>query len=106
VVACTDADTTPKPPWRLRKEAYLHHLGNASPGALRVSVADKLHNARAILADHRAIGDAVFTRFNAGKTETLWYYGALVEAFRASGVGPLGEELERVVAELRRVAGA
>src|SRR5665811_918492 len=26
VEACTDADTHPKPPWRVRKEAYVAHL--------------------------------------------------------------------------------
>ena len=47
VDACSDADTQPKPPWRERKEAYLLHLSHeVRPGVLRVSAADKLHNAR------------------------------------------------------------
>jgi len=104
VAECTDADTDPKPPWRPRKEAYLEHLKVASPEALRVSAADKLHNARAILADVRQIGNPVFARFNAPKEDILWFYGALMDAFKARRVGPLAEELERVVLELRRLA--
>ena len=43
---------------------------------LRVSLADKLHNARAILFDLRA-GHDVFARFNARRDDQLWYYDAL-----------------------------
>ena len=53
VDGCTDAYTEPKPPWKARKEQYLHHLEDASESILLVSNADKLHNARAILTDYR-----------------------------------------------------
>lgn len=105
VEGCTDALETPKPPWRGRKERYLAHLREAPPSVLRVSAADKLDNARAILRDHRAIGPAVFSRFNVGKAETLWYYRRLVEEFQAASPGPLVDELARVVADLCREAG-
>jgi hypothetical protein len=39
-----------------------------------------------------------------GKEDILWYYGALIEAFKARGVGPLAEELERVLLELSELA--
>lgn len=107
VAGCTDAETTPKPPWRARKEAYVRHLEDASPSVRLVSAADKLYNARAILADYRAIGDELWSRFSGGKVGVLWYYRALVEAFRKSGTAPLVEELDLVVSELeRRVAVA
>src|SRR6267154_1183275 len=46
-----------KPPWRIRKEHYLAHIRCASPGARRVSVADKLYNARELVADLRREGE-------------------------------------------------
>jgi len=102
---CSDTDVIPKPPWRERKEKYLAHLAQASPSARLISQADKLHNARTILVDHRVAGEAVWDRFNGGKDGTLWYYRALVEAFRtASGSTPLVDELERVVWELEQTA--
>ena len=70
-----------KSPWRLRKEGYLRHLREASPSVLRVSLADKLHNARSILVDRRADGEAVWARFNAGRAEQAWYYGELLGIF-------------------------
>jgi (p)ppGpp synthase/HD superfamily hydrolase len=104
VKGCTDATTLPKPPWRARKEAYIAHLREAPAPERLVAAADKLHNARAILADYCALGEAVWARFNGGKAGTLWYYRALVETFRAAGPTPLVEELERVVSEIERLA--
>ena len=106
VDGCTDAETVPKPPWRQRKEAYVARVGGASPAVRLVSAADKLHNARSILADYRRLGDALWDRFNGGRDGTLWYYRALVNAFRAAGSTPLIEELERTVDEVERLAGA
>lgn len=106
VDGCTDAKSWPKPPWRERKEAYLAHLQEASASERLVSVADKLHNARTIVADYRALGESVWDRFNGGREGTLWYYRALLEAFQTSGAAPLLEEFERVVVELERLANA
>jgi (p)ppGpp synthase/HD superfamily hydrolase len=103
VDGCTDAEVIPKPPWRMRKEAYIAHLAHASPSVRLVSAADKLHNARAILTDYRILGNALWRRFHGGKEGTLWYYRALVNAFRATGTTPLIEELDRVVSEIERL---
>ena len=71
-----------KAPWRERKESYIAAVASKSPDALRVSVADKLHNARALLTDYRTVGDDLWARFKAGESDSIvWYYRALVEAF-------------------------
>ena len=49
VMGCSDSTETPKPPWRERKETYLHDLDEASPSVLLVSACDKLHNVRSLL---------------------------------------------------------
>jgi len=100
VEACSDTDVSPKPPWRERKEAYVAHLLQPLPtGAVRVSLADKLHNARAILFDLRA-GEDVFARFSAGRDQQVWYYDALADAFTKVTDSPMIDELRRVVDEL------
>ena len=104
VEACSDAFVTPKPPWRERKETYLEHLRHASPEARRVSLADKLHNARSLLLDYRREGEATWGRFNGGKAGTLWYYRSVAEIFRATGDDPHTQELQRVVEELERLS--
>ncbi len=106
VAGCSDTDQTPKPPWRKRKEDYIAHVQHASKSIQLVSLADKIHNARSILADYRVQGEKVWTRFHGGKSGTLWYYRALVEAFRSHGYPPLVAELDRVVSELERLTNS
>jgi (p)ppGpp synthase/HD superfamily hydrolase len=102
---CSDADTDPKPPWRERKERYLARLSEASPHAKLISLADKVHNARAILNDFLQIGDEIWKRFNEPMDGQLWYYRSLADTFTREHSGPLARELERVVSELERRAG-
>jgi GTP pyrophosphokinase len=105
VEACTDTYEDPKPAWQKRKEDYIDHLETLDRDALMVSVADKLHNARAILADHRTVGESVWSRFTGGRAGTLWYYRALVEAYRRRGHSPLVAAFDATVSELERAAG-
>lgn len=104
VDGCTDAEVIPKPPWRARKEAYIAHIRSASPSVRLVSAADKLHNARSVLADYLVLGDALWQRFNGGKEGTLWYYRAVTNALKDASINPVVEELERVVSEIERLA--
>lgn len=104
VEGCTDAEIVPKPPWRGRKEAYLAHLATASPSVRLVSCCDKLHNARAIVSDLRAIGDALFDRFKPGKAGVLWYYESLAREFEQRGPAPLAAELRRTVEDMKALA--
>ncbi len=107
VAACSDTDETPKPPWRERKEAYLHHLETIEASALRVSLADKLHNARAILFDLRAHGEALWQRFSTKSgDDQLWYYGELARAYEARSGGPMAAELGRTVDEIADLRAA
>ena len=96
---CTDSVTTPKPPWRDRKEAYIASLATKDPDSLLVSLADKTDNARAIMGDYREFGDEVWERFSGKKEGTRWYYRALSDAFQAYYPGPLASELARTVQE-------
>ena len=102
VAGCTDTYKNPKPPWRARKEAYFEHLAGAPPSVRLVSAADKLHNARSVLSDYRAVGEDLWGRFNGGREGTLWYYRAVADVL--AGDGPVADELGRVVAALERAA--
>jgi (p)ppGpp synthase/HD superfamily hydrolase len=110
VQECSDsesADPSKKLPWHLRKQTYLEHLRSASPDTLLVSVADKLHNARAVLTDYRRIGDEVWQRFNkqASKADQLGYYRRLVTIFRQRPTpAAMVDELDRVVSELEHLS--
>jgi GTP pyrophosphokinase len=104
VDGCTDTHISPKPPWRPRKEAYVAELASHDASVRRVSLADKLYNARAILLDYRSLGDDLWERFDPA-SDQLWYYRALVSAFRETTQSPLVDELDRVVTELEHAIG-
>jgi (p)ppGpp synthase/HD superfamily hydrolase len=81
---CSDADVAKgeqKPEWRDRKEKYLVHLESASPDALLVSLADKVHNARTLAEDVDREGDRAFARFNGKVDGTRWNYRRLADVY-------------------------
>jgi (p)ppGpp synthase/HD superfamily hydrolase len=91
--------------WKARKLAYMQHL-RAMPAdspSLLVSACDKLHNARAILADLRLLGDALFTRFTGRRDGTLWYYDELAGIFADKGAAP-AHSLNRAVVAMQAEA--
>jgi (p)ppGpp synthase/HD superfamily hydrolase len=112
VAFCTDHFEVVAPPTEIRKDRYVAHLREATDLAgLRISLADKLHNARSILRDLRVHGDAVWDRFNTGAAFQVHYYLGLVEAFRSRAeigfISPMLDELDEVVAaiEVRAARG-
>lgn len=105
VDGCTDADTYPKPPWRERKEIYLHHLAKADADTRLVSAADKLNNVRSILSDYRQVGESVWERFKGGREGTLWYYRSLRDEFLRHAPNRLTRDLQLAVGELELLTG-
>ena len=100
VEGCSDSFESPKPPWKERKVNYLRHLREADIDVMRVSLADKLHNARSILRDLQQHGDVIWERFKGGKDGTLWYYRSLVDVFHENNFSPMVGELQRVFNEI------
>ena len=90
--------------WYDRKRGYVDGVAAKDPAALRVSLADKLHNARSILLDYRTHGDALWGRFGQGQgIATRIYYRELAAAFERErerlgpAAAPYVEELRRTV---------
>jgi len=100
VEGCSDRAEDPDAPrdassWDERKTRYLEHLADPSvaESVLRISVADKLHNARTILSGLRENGAALWDRFNAGEARQLWYYRSLVDVLTRRYPRPITREL-------------
>lgn len=105
VEGCSDTLETPKPPWLPRKTAYIEHLPQVSAYTRLVSAADKLANVRTIVADFKAIDEAVFERFVGRKEGTLWYYRTLADVFLRLGPAFVAQRLDETVRELQQLAG-
>lgn len=108
VAGCSDAMPAAgedKAPWEERKAAYLDELRDADPSVLRVSLADKLHNGRSLLADLRAQGPSAWHRFSTPPDRQAWLYAELLAQFEercpASRHLP---ELREVVAQITESA--
>jgi (p)ppGpp synthase/HD superfamily hydrolase len=100
---CSDTFETPKPPWRERKENYVNHLPEASDSALLVSLADKLHNGRAILRDYREVGGQLWQRFSVQDPQLhLWYYRSLLEVYAQRVDNWMVDELREVIDKLEQ----
>jgi (p)ppGpp synthase/HD superfamily hydrolase len=112
VRANSDTIVEPKPPWLARKQAYVASVAAKQPDELRVSLADKLHNTRAILRDFRTHGNVVWERFSTGQGGVRWYYRAMHEALseRRDDLGvaalPVLDDLGWTVDEIDRLATA
>ena len=108
VVACSDTQKFPKPPWRERKEKYLKHLREmiaepeVNPATL-VALADKVHNAETTsdTVSHKGkTAEEIYDdpNFNARVGEQKWWYESLVTEFHKSRVAPdLVDRLDRAV---------
>lgn len=89
-------------PWRTRKEHTLQHLAipNTPEDMLLVACADKLSNARSLYRDYIQVGDALWSRFNAGYADQKWYYEGLVKNLARLGKYRMYRELQYMVGRL------
>ena len=108
VAALSDTFEKEKPEWRARKEQYFEHLRglpdtDLTRKILRVSLADKLHNARSIAIDRITVGEEVWDRFNGKKAGSLWYYEELAGIYaQRLPRSPLVREYRMAVDRLSR----
>jgi (p)ppGpp synthase/HD superfamily hydrolase len=105
VDGCTECDTYPKPPWEERKKRYLENLRHASSSVRLVSLADKLHNARSLLAGYQKHGNSVWSQFKGNREGTLWFYQELLQVYRETNSGFMTQEFARIIQELCREEG-
>lgn len=94
-------DPDQKAPWEERKRAYVDRLEREPLDVQLISAADKLYNARTILADYRDMGDRVFDRFKRPAEDQLRYFRELLRVLRKRTSNRVVDEFERVVDELK-----
>ncbi len=84
----SDSFARPKPEWETRKRHHLERIPAADREAQLIMLADKVHNARSILADHARVGSEVWDRFSVPRERTMWYYETLLKVFER-GLSPV-----------------
>lgn len=94
-----------KQPWADRKLPYIQHLANGDEAERNyhlVTGSDKLHNLLSILRDYRDIEAELWSRFNSGRDNCLWYYRSLIQALMKAQLAPqaLLDAIQQAYAEL------
>jgi (p)ppGpp synthase/HD superfamily hydrolase len=105
VEAVTDTTEFPKPPWRERKERFIHHIRTQPADVKLVCTADKLHNAQTLVRDLLRVGPETMDRFRGGREGTVWYYTAVSEALGHGFQHWIHGELDDTVRRIHAIVG-
>ena len=92
-------------PWRERKESTTRHLRDCSDEEAICTLADKLSNARSIVADYARVGDILWERFNNDKASELWYYSEIARATERLSATKIWQEYSECVAAMHDIIG-
>lgn len=103
VAFCTDPPDV-GPDWREVKRAHLNVLATAAAPVRRVSLAEKLDNARAIVRKLREVGPDVWSQMRVSPDDLLWYFGELADLFAREHPGAMSVELTSQVGAMRELA--
>jgi len=99
----SDSFTQPRPEWESRKRHHLAQIPSADREARLIMLADKVHNARSILADHARVGPDVWERFSVPRERTMWYYETLLEVFDRELSPVLYDTLQECVTRMKEL---
>lgn len=94
----THAGTTPDS-WEVRKSRRLEQLKTASPQALIIFAADKIHNFRSLLEDYSIWGEEIWSRFHAEKDRQLWYVREMLQILKLRLNSKIVNDLDAVYEE-------
>lgn len=101
VVPVTHDDTLP---WEEKKKAYIESVRAASEEVKAISVADKIANARSLLAAYEEQGAAVWKCFNRGREKKMWFENAMLTMLQESWRHPLVDEYAELVRRMEQMA--
>jgi (p)ppGpp synthase/HD superfamily hydrolase len=89
--------------WEDRKQKYISDVKNASSSTKAVSIADKIHNLESIIATHKTMGPDIWTKFNRGKEQKMWFEREMLKAFQESWEHPMIDEYEKLLKQVEKL---
>lgn len=90
--------------WHSRKQAYIKAVRNAPEEAKAVSLVDKIHNMQSLLDAHEQLGTSLWSKFNRGREDKLWFEESMLTMFRETWDHPLIEEYAVLVEKMRTLS--
>ncbi len=86
--------------WDDKKKSYIETVRKASENVKAISVADKIANARSLLAAYEEQGTAIWKHFNRGRDKKMWFENAMLTMLHESWQHPLVDEYAALVARM------
>ena len=86
--------------WEERKKHTIDYIKTADRDIKLISCADKLSNAKSMLADYNEVWDDLWKRFNRGYEKQKWYYNNLVDSLNDLAGVTMFEEFKSIVQDL------
>ncbi|XKT74505.1 MAG: HD domain-containing protein [Patescibacteria group bacterium UBA2163] len=84
--------------WEEKKLKYIETVREGGEAVWAVAIADKIHNAKDLLASYEKQGAAVWTHFKRGKDKKMWFEDAMLAMYKKEGwQHPLVAEYEALV---------
>ena len=92
-----------KSTWRTRKLKYLDQLKTASPEALMICAADKIHFLQSLVSVYAEQGESLWNKFNATPAERMWFCGEVLRILQRRLDNPIVDKLTTVLAVAQRL---
>ena len=89
--------------WETRKKKYIQDVKNGSPEIKAVSIADKIHNLESIIETYKTMGSDIWSKFNRGKEQKMWFEHEMLKAFQESWDHPMSAEYEKLLKQVEKL---
>ena len=87
--------------WEEKRHKYIEAVRQAPEGAKAISIADKIHNARSLIAGHQAVGKMMWKNFNRDRDTKIKFEEATLKMFQDTWQHPLVDEYAGLVEEMK-----
>ena len=90
--------------WKERKTAAIREAQLGTPDCKLLIAADKVSNLRSTAVAHQRLGESLWQRFHADKSQIAWYYRSILEAVedlkQQPNTAELYDEMKRLYEEI------
>jgi len=90
--------------WDEKKKAYVESVRVASNEVKAISIADKIANARSLIAAANEQGAAVWRHFSRGRDKKIWFEELMLEMFRKDWHHQMVEEYAQLIEQMKMLA--
>ena len=92
-----DGQLSDEKDWEKKKLKYIDSVRNGPGEAKAVCVADKIHNLQSLLTAYKIQGPKIWSKFNRGKQQKVWFEKLVLKMLKSSWKHPLISEYQKLI---------